>query len=52
MIRKLRNKFILINMCFVMAILLSISAFLAISYYQRNTRGSTFFLENELRRVM
>ena len=52
MIRKLRNKFILINMCFVMAILLSISAFLSISYYQRNTRGSTFFLENELRRVM
>ena len=52
MIRKLRNKFIFINMCFVMAILFSVAAFLAISYYQRNTRGSAFFLENELRRVM
>ena len=52
MIRKLRNKFIFINMCFVTAILFAISAFLSVSYYQRNTRNSTFFLENELRRVM
>ena len=52
MIRKLRNKFIFINMCFVTAILFAISAFLSVSYYQRNTRNSTFFLENELRRVI
>ena len=52
MIKKLRNKFIFINMCFVTAILFAISAFLSVSYYQRNTRNSTFFLENELRRVM
>lgn len=52
MIRKLRNKFIFINMCFVTAILFAISAFLSVSYYQRNTRDSTFFLENELRRVI
>ena len=52
MIRKLRNKFIFINMFFVTAILFAISAFLSVSYYQRNSRNSTFFLENELRRVI
>ena len=52
MIKKLRNKFILINMCFVMAILFAVSAFLAVTYYQRNARSTSFFLESELRKAV
>ena len=52
MIKKLRNKFILINMCFVAAILGFICVFLAVSFSHRSTQSSIFFLQNELRRAV
>ncbi|MBQ7535860.1 MAG: HAMP domain-containing histidine kinase [Stomatobaculum sp.] len=52
MIKKLRNKFILINMCFVSVILGVICVFLAVSFFQRNTQNTTFFLQNELWRAV
>ena len=52
MIRKLRKKFILTNMVFVVTILAAALIVLYGSYFQRTTRSMSFYMENELSRAM
>ncbi len=52
MIRKLRKKFILTNMVFVVTILAAALIALYGSYFRRTTRSMSFYMENELSRAM
>jgi len=52
MIKKLRGKFILVNMISVSSILLIVLAVFFTSYYQKSMWNTTFFMENELDRAM
>ena len=51
MIRKLRRKFVLVNMVFVCTILLITLGLLLGSYVRRTSQSVRFYMESELRRV-
>ena len=51
MIRKLRRKFVLVNMAFVCTILLITLGLLLGSYVRRTSQNVRFYMESELRRV-
>jgi two-component system sensor histidine kinase CiaH len=52
MIRKLRRKFVLINMLCVISILIVVLGLMFSSYYRRARNNTTFFMENDLSRAM
>jgi len=51
MIRKLRRKFVLVNMIFVCTILLITLSLISGSYVRRTSQSVRFYMESELRRI-
>jgi len=52
MIKKLRKKFMFVNMAFVITILLVVLVIFFTAYYRRSVRNTNMFMESELHRVM